>query len=342
MADEVTTAQLLPSEEAESLIAAYEDEPITEAANLPSETPAATVASNAAERSLPPRDEATGQFVKPPETFSHPRWLVDQASDLGYTQEDLDTTPTDQLGREISRLHKQLRQNTRQDDRAQTVETARGSVEPLPPEPEKDELDFGGVKDDEGSPFTEKHLHPGIAAILKAQAKQLKDLKADLEAVKGYTQSKINEENLTIAERIDNTFAKFNDPRLGKGSVDQLKPNSTELMFRRAILAKASEMAGERSSKEAKLGKLEEAYKSLFGSSPPKAEEPAAPSAPAGTSRITKEQWKNGAVNRPTQRKGAPEPRGVSKAEKAVAEKMREEGLSGEGGEDVNLDEFPE
>jgi hypothetical protein len=265
-------------------------------------------------------DPVTGAFLPEPvepSPPSHPAWLAQQAADLGFDEEDL-AQPTATLTKQVNRLLRQRDQLRADQSTQRTLE--EGRVKPQPPAAEPA---------DEYEQYKEE-VAPQILDLLRKQDAKIKALEAlgqRLSSVEQFQEQRKHESRTQWIDRLvadDGREALF-----GKGPIAQLKPNSPELFRRQAVVDQARRMTGEKAEPKDWIPKIPEAIELLFGA------KPTAPPTPAPTAskqkktgqRITPEQWEAAALQPPSHRNGAAEPKGEQKAIAALDAKMREAGI---------------
>jgi hypothetical protein len=291
---------------------------------------------------------------KAPPPPKHAPHTLRMAADLGIPQADIDGASAEELGRLVYHLHRQVLTEARE-SRRQEAQNGRQNVQPavVAPPQAPDGPDWG--KDDNGKAFTEADYAPGVAAVIKkshALEKKVQDLEARLEALGSREQARERE---SAGDRIDRLFDSLGDEgakRFGKGTWRDFTEDSPEYQRRMAVLLLMDK--DRRGSLEARFKR---AHDTIYGGvvlpdgasakggkgaepTPP----PTRPKRPDGTFKSDSElndderAWMNGGLARPTQRKGAPEPTGTKKAEKAVEAALKE--MHADGG--TSLDEFLE
>ncbi len=303
-------------------------------------------------KATPPKDPETGRFlpaqVQPSapnaqrqeasedplldgegQPISHSRTLLRHAHLAGFTDAEIDTTPSEQLQDLVfSRQQEQI-------NRAVAQQTPNVSANPTPPpapEPEP-QVDFSEI---------DKVLDPEIATPLKnqltAQLKQLKALEAKLEAqTKMAEQANVQRKQTDENDQMDRLFSEHS-AFLGKKTWRELSKNDPDWIKRNAVVMLAGTDTSARSAKE----KLAWAVGQLFGMVPQAQSvaedyEPA----PQKNGRPTKEEWANGGVPRPTQRKPSAELNDIKRARQAVQNRLEQLSAPGSNGT-VDKDDFPE
>ncbi len=241
------------------------------------------------------RDEA-GRFVKP----THDANLIELALDLGVPQEEIDASSPTELTRLVKLLNKQALRS-----RNATTEDAR---RPEPPAPEFDDDSPLGIEGEE-------EIAPQILKGMKAQRKELRELRQHIQAGERQRQ---DESNTAYADRM---FSEHGDPaKVGSGGVSALKANSPEQLLRLAAVDTAIRLAGQGATAAQQIAKLPEALKMLG------AVKGAAPvtDPTALELQARREAWDQGGLRTPTHRKPREEPFGPKRAARAVAAHLRD------------------
>jgi hypothetical protein len=293
--------------------------------------------------SPPPRDPASGRFVKPDEAAAqspHSPRLVRMAKDLGLDDGEIASFPVDRLEEVVYHLNKQALSQARQSSIERTIagatERGLGGQQPDPSAPAAATTPAATEDFDLG--IDETQYDPGLIAAIKkmgaAQEKKIKDLESRLEQVNQREAVRANE---TMANRIDRAFTKH-ETHLGKGKGRELEEDSRDYQRRIAVLA----MVDRNKSKQSLEAKIDLAVKNLYG-------EPAAAPARKPATVLNQDddgledrrrEWANGGLARPTQRQPSDLPNGTRKAEKSVAAKLAELDAHTDG--EVGPDDFLE
>ena len=281
---------------------------------------------------VPPKDPVTGRFVSP-DAFetpvaSHSAVLVQYAKDLGYTDDEIKEFSTPALTAAVTRAYRDRERirgefaNQRSFDQ-NAVKTPAPSPTLSRTPPEQDDFDFSDVESQGYAP----ELLAAIKRNMKKLADQHKPVKDKLEAFEKREQER---EQSSTRERIDLAFEALGDGYqkiFGAGSGNDLMAAGTPEYDRRCALISVAALKPEdlTSAKRihAKLKAAAERIYPLEG-----AQEGAGVYEDAlrkPSQRITPEQWKNGTVARPTERKGSGLPPGDEKAIKNLAARMRED-----------------
>lgn len=287
----------------------------------------------------------------PPAPPSHPHYLIENALELGLSQQDIDRTPTDRLSEVVFHTHKAMLREMREQRRADVVQAAKDQPPPAPAQastgvvPPEEAIDLGIPNEDDFAP----ELLGMLKRVVGGIRKELAEVKGQLA---GYQQREFAREAETNADMADRVFARYKHALGDKGRRD-LTADSPEYQRRMAVIRN---VAADTSNLplEAKLDKHAALLFGAGGSSPePARATPVQPPAPSRKVRPQRpdgtfmsdaeiadlERWNSGATARPTARVGAPEPNGEAKAKQSVEDFFRERG-EGEGEED--LDQFPQ
>lgn len=301
-----------------------------------------------ATKAVPPKDPATGKFLPAQaqasapgaqkqepseeplsEPHTHSRNLLRRAVETGFSDTEIDSTPSEELE---ERIYARQKEAIAQASASPPPNVSARQQEQIATLPEPDpEVNFGEFED-------EANLDPKLKAVLKGhlvnQIKQYKALEAKLQAAE--TREKEREERAQRTARnqaIDKMFAKHAH-FVGDQSVAEMHPEDPNLAKREAVIALAIRDKSKRSDQE----KIDHAISQLFGAAEPEVEKARA-SRPG--QRPTPQEFANGGIPRPTQRKPAPELNGVVRARKAVEERLAQLQEPGSNGT-VDYEDFPE
>lgn len=251
------------------------------------------------------RDEQ-GRFL--PEKTNHPKSLVRMARDYGIAESLIDSMSTEDLADEVN-VERLKAHSVSRDSRHLSPEDRQSPEGEQSPPTKNPETDDSLGLDEE----TRASIHEPILKLLQNQAREIRELKASLGAI---TQAEAARANESAVETADRIFAE-DEQIFGKGKRSELKDGTPECVRRLAVWELARTQDG---SVEQKIRKAREI---LFGKKEP------TPNRSESTERqpaITTEEWEESALARPTQRQGSREPKGVRRAEKAVAARLRENG----------------
>lgn len=313
-----------------------ETPPVAESPYDLDETPNSSqpvAAAPVAQPALPPRDPDTGRFTKP-------SWLLDQARELGFTDEDIRDYTADQLGAACTRMRQRLDRERSEWSRLSAI---REQTNPTrPPVPEADApppLDLG--IDETGRPRTEADFDPGFLNLLKSQRAELHEVKkqlkqsAERDQQRGQTESR---------EHIESVFAGLPDHLqgfFGKGDLNDISP--IEQQRRKQILQTIGliDTTKAREFTRRQLGKAIEDAASTFGlGAKPAAEKTGyeaeeTPPEPKPSKAV--EKWNRGGVAKPTNRQVDDLPNGKEKAARNLAANLAKYNLNGAGSDSAEL-----
>lgn len=258
-----------------------------------------------------PADPKPAEPVPPPP--DHPKSLVRLARDLGISEASIAQLTTAQLDSLVGDFAARPR-----------------SPEP-PPEPKPEEITFAdlqlGDNPDTGKPYVEDDFDPGFVRFMKAQLKETRELRRELEQ-----QTKASQQGREV-ELIDAAFAQVgNAEAFGEGGIAALTDDEAR-MRRNAAVQIAVQMAGDNPTVERIAAALPKAAETLFGK--PKAKAPE----PGYDLQQRREQWQKGALAQPTHRQIADLPPGEERARLAVKAELERHGVEGST-EPTTLNEF--
>lgn len=274
----------------------------------------------------------------------HAPRLLRMAKMVGIPDVESEQLTSEQLLAEIDLAQREL-------DLTNRIASNRRQPEPEKPVVEEKEPLPWGQKPD-GTPYTEEDYAPAVGAALKA-AKAAEKRAAKAEAEVARLRSERQQE--TFVESLERRFAERPD-LFGKGKGSSLDPASREMKRRVAIAHLVKGLDGQQGSFDAKYDHF---FNSLYDPlpAPAPAAPPPAPKAPAKPAaaveeeeevpveanghakRFTEEDFRKGAIAKPTQRKQAPEPKGLPRARRVFMEQLRENGLDENNGVAVSDEE---
>jgi hypothetical protein len=279
-----------------------------------------------------PRDPATGRFipqeapvetpVEVPVKPQHPQHILDAAAYFGLADDDVAELPTQKLSDMLWKMKLRQDENRKQAALQRTIQD--GQVRPLPPEvpPVEGELGLGDLEAD---------LDPRMANLLKKLAKENKELRQSQGQLVEQEQRRTARSN---AEIFDDGFEALGAPYekfFGKGSGLEMQPNDPFRKRRMAILG-AANLSSEDSPKMMQK-KIKAAALEMYGpavevapandyNAIPSANGNGKPKAPAVKPKFTEEEYREGALEVPTNRGGGELPPGEEKALRNLAAKM--------------------
>jgi hypothetical protein len=255
-----------------------------------------------------------GRFLKsdeePPSKPNHSKNSLRLAGELGFSQSEIESLSPSELDDAVYWSSKQLLTQAREGSKERTMHEAMAA--PPRAEPEK--------QVDEKLMDNEEEYDPTLLSILKQQKREIADLKKTLEDLQSRDRAR---EAQTVSERIDNAFTSLGseyESYFGSGTVEELDRKGPEYKRRLAVLSLVQQGGG----KGTLESKIRQTAKDLFGER-------------QRGQRISKEEWSEAALARPTQRLNANEPPGREKAIKTVAAIQRE---YAQGDGDTGDDEF--
>lgn len=273
---------------------------------------------------------ASGDPVEHPETgepIQHTRTLYRHAVQTGFTDAEIDSTPSEQLQDLIFSRQREMLERASQTP-TPNVSAAEKPAPVAEPEPE---VSFGEFENEE-------NLDPKLKGVLKghltAQLKALKALEAKLAAAEQREQQRVQAEQVRARDNHIDKMLSEHAHFLGSASIAELHEGSPDLAKRRAVLGLAAADKTKRSDKE----KIAFAVSQLFGAPP--VESGVTPEPEPGA-RPSAAQWANGGVPRPTSRKPAPELNDIRRATKEVENRLAQLSQPGSNGS-VDQDDFPD
>jgi hypothetical protein len=258
----------------------------------------------------------------------HPSYLVREAQELGFQDDEIASMPTEQLGQLVQRINSRNRQQQRELPRPVQQQPQRQQQAP-PPEPEL-------VADAELAEFD-----PALQGVVK---KLMGKIKEQDQTILQLQQMEVNRHNETRNQAADRLFvskpeyAQF----FGKAGGNRLatatdEASRTYFGNRIDVFRKAKAMLDGNAAdswEDAMDAALTVFMSRNQQASPSATAQPPAPGNPA---------WDAGGVARPTQRRAQAEPKGEKKARDSVAKFLQESGIPGvNNGTPVTADDFPE
>lgn len=246
------------------------------------------------------QQEAAPPPAAPPK---HSSRLVRMATELGLSQDDI-------AGASPEHLEDLVYHVTR--ERLNHIRREEPRVPEEKPKSQEEDLGIDETQYDEG-------LVKAIKTVRDKYKKEIDELK---EAVGSFKKTEEVRTAESFNREVDHWFEKTNDSRFGKGKLYEISRDSDEHARRMALVAQAMKY------KDGDLhGNLDRAHKLLFGDKPkPEPVKPDPGISPADLKQ-KQEDWNAAAVARPTQRNGAPEPKGDKRAMAAAHRFMRESGM---------------
>ncbi len=274
---------------------------------------------------------ADGKFL--PKKYTHTKRLQRIATDFGIAQEEIDSTPPEQLDDLLYHLNRQLLADRERRFNPPPRELPAEQPAVTAPVVDEDAVDWG--TDEEGKPYDENAYQKPIAKTIKTAAelrKKNKELEERLARLEGREVERMTSER---DRSIDSAFSKLGaafEPIFGKGDIANLAKDSDERAARIAIVSMIGQL------KEGTLEqRIAKAAKLVYGRFAKNSEAPSqyeaddaepTPRKPAQRNgRITQEDWEAGALARPTQREAKPQ-KGTQAAYRAVAKQMKDKNIN--------------
>lgn len=269
-----------------------------------------------------------------PVKHQHSRRTLAMAADLGMPQAEIDSSTPEELDAAVYHANRAFILAREQHYR----QAAPQQEQPKTALPKEEDLPWGEWDaDGTGVPRQGKDadIALGIVNVLKQQAKELKELKAQLGHI---SQRDYVREVETTADKIDRYFDAQDAAMFGKGP-SRAMPDTDEYSRRLAVATEAQRLAGgDKATRDQVLAKLDVARRKLYPGAPSQtvppeeqelAERPVPPKDPEN-GRFTKQQqrWLEAGLVKPTHRANAEEPKGVQRATNALRAKFEEAGIN--------------
>jgi hypothetical protein len=261
----------------------------------------------------------------------HPQYLVDAALDIGYEQAEIDAMPAHFLYKTVHNFQKKMLDQRSQFAKERQIADGQVRVEPKPEPVAEPEYDW-----DKNPDNYDPHLAKGMKR-LKALEDENRELKKAFNEQRTQTQQREVNRNVAI---IDAAFAALG-PRyealVGKGPAAQLGQAKQKEYKRRLAILNEAGVSNLLDVPPGMRARIKDAADTLYGLALPAEETPQgayeevhdAPKAKKNgngkSPRITPEQWEEGTLARPTQRK-AEEVKGEQLAVDNLAKKLRDQG----------------
>lgn len=256
-------------------------------------------------------DEVKEEAPKPiePVVHRHSKRLRMEALELGFSPEEIDSTPSDQLDDRVWELQQRAQRIAReQQARAAAVRKPEPEVKPATDD-EGDMPDFEGW-DESASKVLKQIIAENRKAAKKSQ-EQIDQLRKEL----------AEERTEAVVQRLDKAFARFPEV-FGVGNASKLAPDSAELARRNLIVAQLARSNDKNIDIE---GEIEKAVK-LFGISKPEARaEAKAPEKTAEETQLDerRKEFRAGRLPAPDGRKEEELPPGRERAERNARKRIQ-------------------
>lgn len=276
---------------------------------------------------LQPAAEAEAAGSSPPSQPPHPAYLIREAQELGFGNDEIASMSTDQLGMLIQQINSQSRRQQRQAPPPQPQPQPQRRTAPQ-------EQSFMDAEDEAEL----ADLNPGIQKLFKKMAAKLKEQERTITQLQ---QLEVNKQNETRNEAADRLFVSKPEyaahfglgtgPKMAKAT-DEASRRFFENRLQVYRKAQALMGAGAADSWDEAMEDGLLLFLSKNGGAPA--------AAPASQ---RERDWNDGTVSRPTQRTPAPEPPGAKRAKNNVEKFLREQNIPfANNGEPVTADDFPD
>ena len=299
---------------------------------LPDQAPAA--ATGAAAAAAP----ATSPAPK------HPAWVLQHAAEFGIHPLVIDRLPTGELSQLVMETMARARQEQATRGVANAIQTPQAAAAAAQPQPVAPSFDWGVHDDTDDSgrtirkQFTDADVHPAVAVHIKSQNDRIKRLEDSLQNMHQSAAVSVEQQR---QGQFDVAFNKIGGV-FGTGTANSLK-GTAEFGRRGSVYAAVKGMYNALPAEVREGMTIEQAVftmaKSMFGAEVPAA---AANAARPTNGQPTAEQFRNGTVQPPTQRRGSDQQFGPARAkEEAVAwfaEQQAAGAIPANGG--TSMDEF--
>lgn len=287
----------------------------------------------------------------------HPISLVEEARDFGFDDDEINGMTTPVLHKTLWKAKRQIEANRQRSYDFQAREAQRVRIEPERreplPEPDDDDFDLG---------VDEEELHPKVIQAMKklggGYKKEIKALRGELAERDQRDRERSARRSVSLIDAAFNTLPEYKK-LFGEGSGLKLGADSPAMKRRLAVLREAGVDVNEPVSVPELRARIKEAAAILFTpdgdanpyDQPASSADGKAKSEPEGrqgkgsNGRVTREQWNNGALARPTQRKVGEQPKTAQEREAQAVANLAAK-LRGEGGDRLpdaeELDGFPD
>lgn len=270
------------------------------------------------------------------EKHTHPPTLVSRALKAGVKQEDIDATSTEDLREELFEIYRTGAfydpTKASASPGAPTPPPAKPALEPEAAKPVELKLDWSN--DEVLDPDVRSSIDKAVTGLVKPLLDKialLEERGGRLEQVEKHRQIQ------TEFGLIDTTFASLGaefEGVFGKGAREDLDPESAEMDRRDVVVRKARQQLTPTTTPRQYQQILATVARKMFGGlvqHQAAAAEPVRTATPAverdaETGRFTAKDFARGAVAAPTNRNGAPEPKGETRAARAIADLVRDRG----------------
>lgn len=266
----------------------------------------------------------------------HAQQILDLAAKWGIGPDEAGLYSREELRKELLRLR-----------REETLRT-QPQTAPVPAAPQSEpepQIDWGthDAPDGQGKrAWTDDDLSPAVVKAMKAQAKEIADLKKQIAALASHTQQQVV---APLIEKVKAEVAKYG-AFFGHANPQPGTPEHTRCL----MVMQALDGFGKQGRRPRPEVDVPEVMKSLFGldapgqTAPPPAAPRPAPVAPQPARDPELEAinrgFAEGTVQRPTNRNAPALPKGEKRAQQAFAEGLRKRGIEPQGGYENDDTEF--
>ncbi len=276
--------------------------------------------------STPPKPETPPPAPAP----KHSDRVLRLAKHFNISQQEIDSSSTDQLLREVQAAQLEHATAMAQQSQNRVPESAgQRQQTPAPDSQTEPEWTIGEWTDPEGkkSKF-EEMVDPVFASYLKQQHETIRQLQKQVE---GLTQAHRHQTAMTTAERFDKKFA-GNESRYGKGTVRDIQRGTPEAIRRTTLVGIVHQLAQADPSIPIET-LFDRADAILYGESAPVPTTEPTPSRqpppqnPLNGRFVSPAEWDGAALAKPTHRSPQDEPLGDRRALRNLNKKLVEKGI---------------
>ena len=288
------------------------------------------------------RDPKTGRFLpqadqapepEPAPASTHPDWLVQQAKDFGFEDDEIAGMDTSALTRQVKRQSRLITKFREEQSAARELQSREVTA---PTSPVPDVPPATAPADD--FDLKEEDIAPEIYRVLRSQHDRLKALEALVPTIKKVDAYQEQRRAESLEQWADRLITQHGDKtKIGEGPMRSLEANSPAVIFRQTVAAYARRLAGEKAGPREWIPRIPEALAKLnMAGAPESPPEPEKPKNGKTKNGFAPEEWRAAALQQPTHRSGAQELKGDALAVANLERKLREQG-QGTGQEDSEI-----
>lgn len=258
----------------------------------------------------------------------HPAYLLREARELGFGDEEANSMDTEQLGELIQRINSRNRQQQREVPQPRPIQQPQQQRQSPP---QQDDL----VTEAELADFD-----PALQAIVRKLSAKVREQEQTITQLQEIEVNRHNETRNQTADRVfvaRPEYARF----FGKASGNNLARATDEA----SRVYFDNRLQVYRQARALLDGKAEDSWEDALDSALIIFMARNQPRTSEATEEPTQRQqeWDSGGVSRPTQRAPQAEPPGPKKARASVAKFLQEQGIpNSRNGEKVTIDDFPD